>query len=1127
MGDVVATQDVLHGSHSSVGHPEGPQHQQNSAGKSRDRSAEAAECAAVSGEHSGKRSEASTRESVQTSAIDAWIAQCPVVLPDAIAIGIRAMVEVGLFKRLESSGGSFILSLERHILRNALAQHALDNGLPIPIGKSDFGEFDPSQSDGDAEPSLFGSDEDDSAETDPTDSEPRHPTRDFIRAKAAELYALYRDRYATRFRWLPSALFTEDLKEHLRQDSDRLLAICDEVGPWQHTDDAKLNALTQLLRTTHPTEKVLVFTQYADTADYLTRELSRRGIADIAAATGNSSDDPTTLAYRFSPRSNQRRQGQDGPELRVLIATDVLSEGQNLQDAHVVVNYDLPWAIIRLIQRAGRVDRIGQQSPTILCYSFLPAEGVDTIIRLRTRIRARLRQNAEVVAAGASHLLTEQKRIGGQLGGRSGARFRVYDRLNGVVIPLPPEIAAGVKDVSKRGGWNKPAPEPFGLPTETWREHVARRERCLELRRKLAAGEVSTVNDVVTLNLDIRQFAGDVIDQSEGPDLLRAVWKAVESVTVLDPTCGSGAFLFAALNILEPLYEACLDRMGGFLDSLARETAAAAEGKGRAPAPDTFADFKRILDRVADHPNRRYFILKSIIVNNLYGVDIMEEACEICKLRLFLKLVAQVEEGAIEKIEPLPDIDFNIRSGNTLVGFATLDAVRKSMEGRFDFGKEIARIETQAVQAAEQFTLFRQMQTSLTTDSKALAAAKAGVRAALQCLNDELDEYLASEYGIDPAKPRVFASWRQSHEPFHWLVDFYGIMTSGGFDVIVGNPPYVEWSKVTAYDILPTAYSTRGCGNIYSCMVERALGLLDSGGRLGLIVPLSIVATSRTKALRGVLRAKTSWVSCYDMRPSSLFEGVAQRLSILLATSGEKPMAHLGGFRRWSALERPFLLQVTRYAAIAQSDRTDSWPKLECQLEADILKTLGQRTLQERFSESKESVYVHRIVRYFVKALDFVPLFISADGKKGRSEDYKPFGFQGVDSGVISPILNSSVFYWFWRLHGDGFHCGYADVLQFPLPTLPAEHSTLLQSLQHKLMTELKRESVVKTITTKRGVIKYQEFRPSSAKPILDDIDLAFAEAVGMTPEQVDWLLNYDIKYRMGDSGVGEAEDEA
>ncbi|HJT57364.1 MAG TPA: helicase-related protein, partial [Ktedonobacteraceae bacterium] len=84
-------------------------------------------------------------------------------------------------------------------------------------------------------------------------------------------------------------------------------------------------------------------------------------------------------------------------ELRVLVATDVLSEGQNLQDAAIVVNYDLPWAIIRLIQRAGRVDRIGQMSDTIYCYSFLPAEGVERIIRLRERVQQRLQQTGEVV----------------------------------------------------------------------------------------------------------------------------------------------------------------------------------------------------------------------------------------------------------------------------------------------------------------------------------------------------------------------------------------------------------------------------------------------------------------------------------------------------------------------------------------------------------------------------------------------------------------------------------------------------------------------------------------------------------------------------------------------------------
>ena len=119
----------------------------------------------------------------------------------------------------------------------------------------------------------------------------------------------------------------------------------------------------------------------------------------MAGVTGRSAY-PTQLAWRFSPDSNQRPgQGNPERELRVLVATDVLSEGQNLQDSHVVVNYDLPWAIIRLIQRAGRVDRIGQKAEEILCHSFLPAEGVERIIDLRGRVRERLRENAEVVGA--------------------------------------------------------------------------------------------------------------------------------------------------------------------------------------------------------------------------------------------------------------------------------------------------------------------------------------------------------------------------------------------------------------------------------------------------------------------------------------------------------------------------------------------------------------------------------------------------------------------------------------------------------------------------------------------------------------------------------------------------------
>ena len=174
----------------------------------------------------------------------------------------------------------------------------------------------------------------------------------------------------------------------------------------------------------------------------------------------------------------------------------------------------------------------------------------------------------------------------------------------------------------------------------------------MALQSALAAGQVTTVNDLVTRNIDLNQFAHDVIALSEGPDVVRAFYEAIQRVSILDPACGSGAFLFAALSVLEPLYEACFDRMEAWLEDLERV--------GQPAPPDH--DFRRTLDRVAQHPSRKYFILKSVIVGNLFGVDILPEAVEICKLRLFLKLVSQIE--VIEDLEPLPDIDFNVKTGN-------------------------------------------------------------------------------------------------------------------------------------------------------------------------------------------------------------------------------------------------------------------------------------------------------------------------------------------------------------------------------------------------------------------------------------------------------------------------------
>ena len=320
---------------------------------------------------------------------------------------LMGFCRTNLFKRLESSGAAFIQSLERHILRNYVYLHAIAHDLPLPIGTQDAALLDEVGNDEEVD-SLLSQDWESSEETtEAVDEEDIDPQQSFTQ-RAAEIYRLYRDQYPRRFKWIRANLFRPELQQHLQQDAAALIGILQLAGSWNPVEDGKLVALVDLLQQQHPTDKVLIFTQFADTARYLATALQAQGITQIGLATGQSTD-PTALAWRFSPISNEKSIPA-AEQLRVLVATDVLSEGQNLQDCAIILNYDLPWAIIRLIQRAGRVDRIGQQADEILCYSFLPAEGVERLINLRGRLRDRLNENQEVVGTDEAFFEDEQAR---------------------------------------------------------------------------------------------------------------------------------------------------------------------------------------------------------------------------------------------------------------------------------------------------------------------------------------------------------------------------------------------------------------------------------------------------------------------------------------------------------------------------------------------------------------------------------------------------------------------------------------------------------------------------------------------------------------------------------------------
>lgn len=335
-------------------------------------------------------------------------------LQDLSRAGKRLMgfCRTNLFKRLESTGAAFQQSIERHILRNSVFMHAIENDLPLPLGTQDSGLLDPGNYDEDVDDEAAGAElfeEEDNEVQNPGGTLHLRTVAAFA-SRAAEVYGTYATQFKSRFKWLRSDLFIKSLAKDLSEDGASLLEILTRCGEWDPTRDTKLAALHELLTKRHKKDKIIVFTQFADTVRYLEAELRTRGVQELAGVTGQA-EDPTRYAWRFSPISNNKRDHVPAnQELRVLLATDVLSEGQNLQDASIIVNFDLPWAIIRLVQRAGRVDRIGQKSERILCYSFLPADGVERVIRLRARVRQRLRENAEVVGTDEAFLEDERER---------------------------------------------------------------------------------------------------------------------------------------------------------------------------------------------------------------------------------------------------------------------------------------------------------------------------------------------------------------------------------------------------------------------------------------------------------------------------------------------------------------------------------------------------------------------------------------------------------------------------------------------------------------------------------------------------------------------------------------------
>ena len=584
--------------------------------------------------------------------------------------------------------------------------------------------------------------------------------------------------------------------------------------------------------------------------------------------------------------------------------------------------------------------------------------------------------------------------------------------------PLPDPVESNQDAPLSWGAMERVERDPaLQLADETWVETVDRRHHVDELLADIAVGTINTVDELVARNLDVRTLLADVIHALDSPADIAAAWLEVSATTIIDPTCGSGAFLFAALDVLDDVYAALLERARTHL----------ATGSG-----DALEHVGRIVADADEHANDAYYRRKHAALSNLYGLDLMHEAVETAKLRLFLALASKLE--ARTEIEPLPDLDFNLRAGNLLIGFFDVDDARgrvgattfdamAAVDGFLPKAQHVGRLRERFVQAQRD------------DDPERVVAAKRALADTLDDVRVDADRAYATAAGVDHDSLQ-YSDWWMRSQPFHWMLEFPRVLEAGGFDVVVGNPPYIARSKIT-YSI--DGYRTGALPDVYAPCVERSLRLLGPRGRFAMILPIAFQFSERHKAARQVVLDQGAvWVSTYSRNPSALFTAGLGVRSVIAITSPEPGAVETTATRRWQKEARETLFPVTRYSPLSERSRRNAWlPRTGDRGVAELLEGLRADGAQLSSHVVKRSDWP---LGFKVTALYYLPVYTRVPPVYNRQLEIVPppkdsaiYFASEKDRLLAYALLAGELALVWWASTGDDFDVTAGTLKEFPI----------------------------------------------------------------------------------------------
>ena len=577
----------------------------------------------------------------------------------------------------------------------------------------------------------------------------------------------------------------------------------------------------------------------------------------------------------------------------------------------------------------------------------------------------------------------------------------------------------------------------------------------------------------------IRQF---VLSPEEGivdiPENKKSkLLTALEEVKICDPAIGSGAFPMGLLN--ELLH--CREALSG-------------ERYDRAE------------------------IKKSIIQNNIYGVDIEKGAVDIARLRFWLSIVVDEETPS-----PLPNLDYKIMQGNSLIeSFMGVDLSKLTYEKGHKKDKgEISLFDDEKNRLQKTVSQLLMAYYSCSDHDRKVKLQ--------QEISDTINKQLEAQ-AYDPAILSILKTINlaDNNKFFLWHTWFSDVFSRpsdcNGFNIVIGNPPYGAKVSATEKEIFKKNFVTaktiknvqKGSLDTYTIFIEQAYNLMCKNACMAMIVPISITSSDALSGVHKLLMENCDdiHISSYAVRPQPVFKNAVVNTSIVTFRKTLSPCKNVYAtkmYRKGHNFDLQSLIDNLKFSKVNSHLLFGRIPKISENIEVSILDKLAKHYKLGNYIRVTGNPIYYRTTggRYFKVVTNY---------PTGSTKEKALF----LDSHIadaIGCILSSNLSFWFYQIYSNNLDWKGYEISEFYIPKLTTDAIIQIKELYKEYLADIEHNANIRQSSgeSRYNVSSFKEYKIGKSKAIIDKIDDLICPLYGLTKEETEFIKNYEIEFRLSD----------